>query len=132
MNKKSIEFALVVIMAVLLVFMWFSKAIGADFTTTSTAVINSFLLLGAAVAAWFVFKFRLGWVVLAPLPLIWPKWWPVLVSIANDGKSPASPEVINIIESPWYSAPWYITSYWKWGVEICFVILWIIYWKLED
>lgn len=95
--------------AIILVWL-LSKFLGADFGITLQAIIASIpgLLIGALLLFWG--RLDVGPWSFGQLALLWPAWWKVLDSIANNGSG---------LQSEFLSqTAWWTSGFFKWGVEL--------------
>lgn len=104
---------------------WISKQTGADFLVVAEAVGKSFLpILAAGVALYFGYA-RFPVCASVSLIFIYPCWWPVIDSIAQNAGLMAP--------STWGSAnvPWWTTGWFHAFIE-CLLIGHAGYWAISD
>lgn len=128
-NSNDNPIGIIILIAVAFIMFWvwrFSDAIGAEFEVTFSAVARSSVALILVGLVWYWLKPNPMKLLIGLCVFIWPLWWPVLNSIANNG---VAEELLFPALTQHY---WWNTDWFKWGVEAVFIVLIICLFVRDD
>jgi len=111
-QENPLGVILLIVLGLALLGVWnFSRSIGADFQVTLEALGRSAAVIGIAGGIWYFLRLNVMLLGVGTAAGLWPCWWKVLDSIANNGANPDKMDFRFPIDI-WWNTNWFL-----YGVE---------------